>query len=709
MRIPLVLLAVMMTLPSFAAEAPPPTAKKPVTETVQGETIIDPYRWLEDANTPENKAWVEAQAAYTRSIVDRIPAHAALEARLTELLRIGSLSDVRQRGNYVFSKRREGTQNQPVLYVREGVDGADKVLLDVNGQSSEGVVALDWFVPSQDGKLLAYGTSPNGSEISTLRVRDVATGQDRVEAITPARAAHVSWLKDGSGFYYGRPRGGNVPQGQELYDVRVYFHKLGTNPSGDGDKLVFGEGLNLKQTQIPQAEVSDDDKWVVLTVDDGWSRNDVWVAPRAKDGSLGKPVPVAVGRDALTRASVYKGQLYILTNDGAPRWKLDRAPVDAPSKRTTIVAESDAVLTGNKVIGGRLVLEWEKDATARVALAALDGTARSEIALPGLGTITSIGGSYDTPNAFLLFESYTQPTTALRVTTADGQVSTWRKVEAPGVDPNAYDVRQVFYKSKDGTQVPMFIVAKKGVTLDGNNPTLLYGYGGFQITLTPKFERWLPAWLERGGVYAVANLRGGSEYGEDWHRAGMGANKQNTFDDFIAAGTYLVQANWTSSAKLAIRGGSNGGLLVGAAITQRPDLFRAAICAVPLLDMLRYHKFSIAKLWVPEYGSADDPEQYKWLRAYSPYHNVKPGTLYPATMFVTGDTDTRVDPLHAKKMAALLQDVAANGKDPARPILLRIEPKAGHGQGKPLSKTIAESADWLAFLTWQLGMKEPQG
>ncbi|MDB5366222.1 MAG: Prolyl oligopeptidase [Rhodospirillales bacterium] len=704
-----ILALALIALPAFAADGPPPTDKKPVTETVQGEAITDPYRWLENANSGASKKWVEAQANYTRGIIDKIPARAAIETRLTDLLRVGTLADVSPRGNYVFSRRREGTQNQPVLYVREGADGADKVLVDVNAESREGTVALDWFAPSYDGKLLAYGTSPNGSEISTLRVRDVATGKDRAEAITPARAANVAWLKDGSGFYYGRPKGGNVPQGQELFDVRIYFHKLGTNPSGDGDKLVFGEGLKLKQTQSPAAIVSDDDRWVALDVEDGWSRNDLWLAARKADGTLEKPVPVAVGKDALTHGFVHGGNLYILTNDGAPKWKLERAPVSDPSKRSVIVAESDDVLKDAQVIGGRLVLEWEHKATSRVAIASLDGTGVKDIQLPGLGTVASLAGTPTTPDAYLLFQSFVVPTIALRVTAATGEAKVWKTIDAPGVDTASYDVQQVTYPSKDGTPVSMFIVARKGTRLDGTNPVLLYGYGGFQVSMTPSFIKFLPAWLERGGVYALTNLRGGSEYGEAWHRAGMLDKKQNTFDDFIAAGEYLVRSKWTSPDKLAIFGGSNGGLLVGAAITQRPDLFRAAICAVPLLDMLRYQKFSIAKLWVPEYGSSDDPVQYKWLRAYSPYHNVKPGTLYPATMFVTGDTDTRVDPLHAKKMAALLQDVAANGKDPQRPILLRIEPKAGHGQGKPLSKTIGETADWVAFLVWQLGMEETRG
>jgi prolyl oligopeptidase len=374
-----------------------------------------------------------------------------------------------------------------------------------------------------------------------------------------------------------------------------------------------------------------------------------------------------------------------------------------------IVPEDDDVLKDAQVIGGRLVLEREHKATSRVTIASLDGSAAKDVQLPGLGRVISLNGTATNPDAYMVFDSFVLPTTALRVPAATGDVSVWKSVEAPGVDASKVEVQQVSYKSKDGTQISMFIVAKKGTKLDGTNPVLLYGYGGFQVSLMPSFIKWLPAWIERGGVYALTNLRGGSEYGEAWHRAGMLDKKQNTFDDFIAAGEYLVQSKWTSTDKLAIYGGSNGGLLIGAAITQRPDLFRAAICAVPLLDMLRYHKFSIAKLWVPEYGSSEDPAQFKWLRAYSPYHNVKPGTLYPATMLVTGDTDTRVDPLHAKKMAALLQDVAANGKDPQRPILLRIEPKAGHGQGKPLSKSVAETADWMSFLVWQLGMKETQG
>jgi len=419
-----------------------------------------------------------------------------------------------------------------------------------------------------------------------------------------------------------------------------------------------------------------------------------------------------VGKDFLYGADFYQGKLYITTNEDAPRYRAFVADA-ANAKRENwkeIIPQSDAVLRGVGVTGGKLLAQYEHNATSELKLFALDGKKLADVPLPAIGSVFSISGRYDRNEIFFGFQSFTVPQSIYRADLTQVEVSNlksalWATVDAPSVDPSAYDVQQVWYTSKDGTKVPMFVVSKKGIEKNGKNPTLLTGYGGFNISQTPTFSRSMFLWMEHGGIYAVANLRGGAEFGEDWHRAGMLEKKQNVFDDFIAAAEYLIAQKYTDKDHLAIQGGSNGGLLMGAMITQRPDLFRAVVCAVPLLDMLRYQNFQIAKLWVSEYGSADDAKQFEWLYAYSPYHHVKPGEEYPAILFMTGDTDTRVDPMHAKKMAALMQAEAKNGASKKKPILLRIETKAGHGQGKPVTKQIEESTDMYSFLFWQLGVK----
>jgi prolyl oligopeptidase len=423
--------------------------------------------------------------------------------------------------------------------------------------------------------------------------------------------------------------------------------------------------------------------------------------------SKNPPVKITAGKDFLYSADFLQGKLYITTNEDAPRYRVFVADAANPKRENwkEIIPQADAVLQNASVAGGKLLVQYEHNATSELKLFGLDGKKLADIPLPALGAVFGSSGRYDRNEIFFGFQSFTVPPSIYRVDLTDVKSALWAKVDAPSIDPSAYDVQQVWFSSKDGTKVPMFVVSKKGIEKNGKNPTLLTGYGGFNISMTPSFSRSMYLWMEHGGIYAVANLRGGAEFGEDWHRAGMLDKKQNVFDDFIAAGEYLIAQKYTDRDHLAISGGSNGGLLMGAMITQRPDLFRAVVCAVPLLDMLRYQNFQIAKLWIPEYGSAENAKQFDSLYAYSPYHHVKPGVEYPAILFMTGDTDTRVDPMHAKKMAALMQAEAKNGASKERPILLRIDIKAGHGQGKPVTKQIEESTDMYSFLFWQLGMK----
>ena len=681
--------------------APPKAKVEPVTEVVHGATIVDPYRYMEDANNPETRKYVEEEAAYTRSLLDPLPGRDRIHQRLAELMAIGTLGTPQVGGDWIFYTRRDAGQNQPVLYARQGLTGQDRALVDVNQMSRDALVALDWWYASHDGRYVAYGTSPNGSEESTLRVVETATGKQLAEAIERTRFSSVAWLKDDSGFYYTHhPKKGEVPEGQEVYYPKVFFHALGSDSARD--PLIFGEGRDPQD--YPNVSLSDDDRWLVISVSQGWAKSELYLKDRKSDAP---PVPVAVGKNFLYSGQVYQGKLYIQTNEDAPRFRLYVVDAASPQREhwKELIPQSDAVLSDVEIYGGRLLAQYEKDAHSLLKLLALDGAGAVELPLPTIGSISGLGGNYDRSDAFFGFQSYTVPPSVyyvdLKSVSAKGVTAApWRKVDAP-VESSRYEVEQVWFHSKDGTRVPMFLVHRKGLKKTGDTPTLLSGYGGFNISRTPVFNRSVYIFLEHGGIYADAQLRGGAEFGEDWHRAGMLDKKQNVFDDFIAAAEYLVREKYTDRQRLAISGGSNGGLLVGAAMTQRPDLYRAVICAVPLLDMIRYQNFQIAKLWVPEYGSSDDPKQFQWLYAYSPYHHVKPGTKYPAVMFMTADTDTRVDPMHAKKMAARMQ--AANGGD--RPILLRIETKAGHGQGKPVSKQVEEQTDIYSFLFWQLGVQ----
>ena len=710
-----------------APTAPPKAAIKPVIDIYHGTKVLDNYRWLEDGTSPETQKWVADELAYTRTILDPLPGRGEIHKRLTDLLAIGSITPPEIAGKFYFYTKREGAQNQPILYVRDAgapakEPGNDRVLVDVNQLASDGTIALDWFQPSDNGRYVAYGTSAGGSEVSTLHIIETRTGTILPDTIERTRACSIAWMHDNHGFYYTRyPKKGDVPDGEERYNRHVFYHELGQD--AEGDDKVFGEGRDPEDW--PNVHLSNDGRWLLINVAQGWAKSELFLMDLQKNSP---PTRVSTGKNFLYRGEVYEGKLYITTNEDAPRYRLfvtDAGDYEREHWKE-LIPQSDAVLQGVSVFGGKLYAQYEQNAASQLKLFDLDGKKLTDISLPALGTVFASTGRWNRDEVFFGFQSFTTPPSIYRVELAPihlaarhqddqssgseantfGQTALWTKVDAPSIYPDAYQVTQEWFNSKDGTRVPMFVVHRKSVKKDGHNPTLLTAYGGFNISLTPTFNRAAYLWMEHGGVYAVANLRGGAEFGEDWHRAGMLEKKQNVFDDMTAAAEHLISEKYTDAHHLAIQGGSNGGLLMGAMITQHPELFRAVVCQVPLLDMIHYQDFQIAKLWIPEYGTSESVDQFKWLYAYSPYHHVKAGTEYPAILFTTADTDTRVDPMHAKKMAAEMQAEAKNGQSKTRPILLRIEPKAGHGAGKPVAKQIEELTDVYSFLFWQLGMKE---
>lgn len=707
---------------------PPQARREEVIEEFHGQKVVDPFRWLEQAELQETRAFVEAQNAYTEAVLGGIPTvnRAALRQRIEQLLTIGRTEPPQVGGNRFFYVRREGRQNQPVLYVREGMSGGDRVLLDLNALAPDGTVALDWFYPSPDGRFVAYGTSPNGSEISTLEIVEVidagavedkstdqalpehASVRMLPEKIWRTRAASLAWLPDSSGFYYTRyPRPGDVPPGEEVYHRHVFLHKMGEPGNADGmkDTEIFGQGMHPEHW--PSVKLSEDGRWLLVKVEEGWARTELFLKDLTKPQS--EFAALTCGKDFLYDGEFYGGDLYINTNEDAPRFRVMKVACASPHRENwkEIIPQSETVIEEAQVIGRTLFLRCSRNAVSQLRIHGLNGVLNSEVKLPAPGTIfASLGGNWDSGQAFLGFTSFAIPPSVYEVT-LDGKVTPWAQVES-GIDPEKYQAEQIWFESKDGMRVPMFVVSRKGTVRTGRTPTLLSGYGGFNVGRTPAFNRnTMLLLLEHGGIYADVQLRGGNEFGEEWHRAGMLENKQHVFDDFIAAAEHLIAAGYTDAEHLAIQGGSNGGLLVGAAITQRPDLFRAAVSQVPLLDMLRYHNFQIARLWIPEYGSAEDAEQFQYLYQYSPYHRVHEGVKYPATLFMTAESDTRVDPMHAKKMAALMQYVSWNhgGSDSERPILLRVDTRAGHGAGKPVAKLADDAVDFWTFIFWQLGIR----
>ena len=674
----------------------PRTPTSDITDVLHGESIPDHYRWLEDGESAETRDWTTRQNALTEAYLAAAPARAAIRRRLGDLLAIGALGvPAPVRGRY-FYQRRDGRQNQPVLYVRHGVEGEDRVVIDPNALDPAGTTALDWYYPSEDGRLLAYGLSADGSERSVLHLLDVDSGRALADLIPGTRSADLAWLPDGSGFYYTRyPAEGQVPEGEEHYHRAVYFHQIGADPAGD--PLVFKPA---QKEHWPGVSISPDGRWLLIGVARTFDQTDVYLLDRISGGA---PVPVARDQAASFDGEVAHGRLFLRTNLGASTYRLYSVDPERPGReewREIVPPSPGAVLEGVRVAGDLLALSYLERAASRLRLTDLEGGTPREVPLPTLGSLMGTGAEWNGSELFFGFSSYTVPPSVYRMDLATGATALWRRIEAD-VDPDRFSVTQVEVPSRDGTRVTMFLVHRRGLQRDGNNPVYLTGYGGFNISMTPAFSRSLLLWLEHGGVVAIPNIRGGGEYGEEWHQQGMLGRKQNSFDDFIAAAEWLIAEGYTRPERLAVAGGSNGGLLMGAVLTQRPDLFRAVVIQVPLLDMLRYHQFLIARLWIPEYGSADDPEQFRWLRAYSPYHHVRDGVAYPAVLLATAESDSRVDPLHARKMTARLQ--AATGS--AHPVLLRLEARAGHGAGKPLSKVLDELTDTWTFVFSELGVE----
>lgn len=671
-------------------------------ETVHGVAVRDPYRWLEDGQSPEVREWMDAQDRYARERLERLPGREALAKRLKELFYVDTVGAPVHRGNRYFYAHRHADQEKAVIYWREGESGPEHVLIDPNAMSKDGSTSLGVWVPSWDGEKVAYALHVNNADEATLYVKDVATDRvSAVDVIHGAKYAMPQWTPAGDGFYYAySPPDPAIPVAERPGYTDLRYHQLGAGPGNDA---VVHEKTGNPRTFLG-VELSRDGRWLFSTIQHGWNAVDVYYRDLHGSGTAWKPF--VVGVPALFNVIAWKDRFYITTNEGASRWRVYRAETAHPDRThwKEIVPEApDAVLDNAQVIGGHLVLTYLKNASNRLEVRTLDGKPVRTVPLPGIGSASGMVGNPDEDDAYFGFNSFTTSPRIYRTSVRTGETHLWYEVKVP-VDPSPYTVEQVWYPSKDGTRISMFVVRRKDTPRNGSTPFLLSGYGGFNVSLSPSFASSIYPWLEAGGGYAVPNLRGGGEYGEAWHRAGMLDRKQNVFDDFIAAGEYLVREGYTKPERLAIRGGSNGGLLVGAAVTQRPDLFRAAICAVPLLDMVRYHLFGSGKTWIPEYGSAEDPEQFRTLYAYSPYHHVQPGTQYPAVLMLSADSDDRVDPMHARKMVARLQ-AASSG---ARPIWLRIEKHAGHGGAGLVKQAVEQNADQYAFLMHELGMEPPR-
>lgn len=672
---------------------PPPPAVKTdaVVDDFHGTKVPDPYRWMEDESLPELQAFIAAQNARTRAFVDT-PQREVIRQRITELMDFPRQTTPGRRGKFVFFSTNTGLQNQSVLRVAESVGGADRVLIDPNTLSEDGTVSLGGTSYSKDGTLMTYGLARSGSDHSEIRVKNVATGQDLPDLLPAARQSVSAWKHDNSGFYYGKfPKTTEHGRSEQAFYYKLYFHRLGT--PAEQDTLVY------ERPDDPELSfgigITEDGKYEIMYLSRGTKReNRLYWRVANSDGEWNK----LIDNEEFDYSVIENDGpiLYVRTNNAAPRGRVIAIDLDNPdpSNWKEILPQSRDVLSSVQLINEKFVVTYMRDAQEVLQIYNKDGSFDRDIPLPTVGSVGGVSAERHHTDFFYNFTSYTYPSTIYWYDMKTGQ----QKVHfAPSVKftPSDYETRQEFAVSKDGTRVPVFITFKKGINLNGNNPCILGGYGGFTVSTTPGFSSSRVAWLERGGVYAAACLRGGSEYGEDWHRAGMLDKKQNVFDDFHAVARLLIDQGYTSTRKLAIQGGSNGGLLVAACMLQRPDLYGAVVCQVPVADMLRYHRLGIGRFWTVEYGNAEaSPEQFKYLYAYSPLHNVKAGVSYPPILITTGEGDNRVVPAHSYKFAATLQATASG----TNPVLLRVEPKAGHGGGKPTSKIIDEVADVYAFL-----------
>lgn len=677
----------------------PKPKKVEQTDDYHGTKVSDPYRWMEDSNSPDLTSWIEAENKITDSYLASIPQREAIKNRLTELWNYERYSSPSKIGNkYVYTKN-DGLQNQSVIYIADSISDPGRVLLDPNKLSADGTAAYGGGSFTDDGKLWAYAIAIAGSDRTSWKVMNVETGEHLTDTLKPNRQGGISWLNDNSGFFYSRFP--DATEGAELksqnFFQKMYFHKLGTPQSED---YVVYERPDNKEYFVGGG-VSEDGNWLIISVGKGTERmNMVYFKNLTMEKAGIMPVITDlknswnfIGNDG----SVF----YFQTDKDSPRGKVVKVDVLAKEQKwEDVIPQSADTLNNVQFVNNQFVLNYMKDAYTQIRIYGTDGKLVREVGLPGIGSAGGFGGRRTDTETFYTYSSYNAPPAIYRYDMKSGKSELFRKAGVK-FDPSGYEVKQVFYTSKDGTKVPMFLTYKKGIKLDGTNPTLLYGYGGFNISMTPGFSVARLPWLEMGGVYAVANLRGGSEYGKEWWANGAKLKKQNVFDDFIAAGEWLIANKYTSTPKLAIQGGSNGGLLVGAVLNQRPDLFGAALPAVGVMDMVRFPKFTIGWAWTSDYGSPDNAEEFRALYAYSPLHNIKAGTKYPPTLVTTADHDDRVFPAHSFKYTAAMQEAQSG----AAPVLIRIETKAGHGAGKPTSKQIEEQADIYGFLVKSLGMK----
>jgi prolyl oligopeptidase len=681
----------------MAAASPAATRRVDVKETLFGVEVSDPYRWLEDVKDPAVQAWMAEQDRTAREALAALPGRERLRRRFRELYYVDAVSAPVHRGGRYFYTRRHADREKAIVYWREGKQGEERVLLDPNRMSADGSTSLGVWVPTYDGRTVAYAIRPHNADEATLYVMDVASGTvSAVDVIEGAKYATPAWTPAGDGFYYTwLPTDPGVPVADRPGRAELRYHQIGRPAASD--RQVHPSTGN-PQTFLT-VDLSRDGRWLFAYVSHGWNATDVYLRDLAGADPAWRPL--VVGQDALYAVEAWQGRFYIVTNEGAPRFRVMRAEADRPERaawREIVPENRAAVIEEMRVLGGHLVLSYLENATSRLEVRALGGERVREVAVPPLGSTFGLVGNPDEDEAFYGYQSFTTAPEVHSLSVRTGATTLWSAVKVP-VDPSAYQVEQVWYPSRDGTRVSMFIVRRKDLKRDGSTPLLLFGYGGFSVNQTPTFTTGFFPWLEAGGAFAIPNLRGGGEYGEEWHRAGMLHHKQNVFDDFLAAADYLVAGGYTRPERLAIMGGSNGGLLVGAALVQRPELFRAVSCAVPLLDMVRYHLFGSGKTWIPEYGSAEDEAGFRTLYAYSPYHHVR-AAAYPAVLMTSADTDDRVDPMHARKMTAALQAATTSG----RPVLLRIEKNAGHGGADMVKQAVELSADRYAFLMREVGL-----
>ncbi len=689
----------------MAAAAPgglsyPPAARGDVVDDYHGVKVPDPYRWMEDIDSPQTRTWVEAEAKLSSDYLAAIPVRDRIAQRMRGIWNFERWSAPEKHGKWWFYSHNDGLQNQSELFATDNPAKKGRVLLDPNSLSKDGTVSLRESAVSDDGRYFAYALSEAGSDWQVWRVKDVATGQDLPDELHWSKAGGGSWRKDGSGFYYtvyDAPKEGELLKAANQYE-KLYFHKLGTPQSAD--TLVYTR--NDDPDWFVGGQVTDDGHYLIISANYGDQvQNTLLVQDLSGgDGKIAEVIPKPAAQYSII--GNIGSTLYVLTDDNAPRYRVIAIDLNdaAPEKWQTVIAEGKDTLDQANLVGGQIVALYLQDAHSAVRRYTPQGKQLSEVKLPGLGTASGFAGRIGDRDTYYSYGSYTTPASVYRLDLKSGKSTQWHAPKLAGFKPADFESRQVFYASKDGTQVPMIITARKGVKLDGSNPAILYGYGGFNISVQPAFSPAIATWIEMGGVYAVANMRGGGEYGRAWHEAGMKTHKQNVFDDFIGAAEYLIAQNWTSPKRLAVYGRSNGGLLIGAVTEQRPDLFAAVVPQVGVMDMLRFRDFTVGKGWESDYGSVENEDEFKALLAYSPYHNVKAGVNYPPMLILTGDHDDRVYPAHSFKFAAAMQHADADGN----PILIRIDLRTGHGSGKPTAKLIEEFADIYAFVLNAMGL-----